>query len=91
MAKAKNFFAVLGLVWMLAAPAHAQVRDLPRAKAEAVGMSTERLARITATLAADVDAKKMPGAVVLIARHGKVVLYSVDALRRRRTGRPLFS
>jgi CubicO group peptidase (beta-lactamase class C family) len=59
----------------LLAPAHAQVRDLPRAKAEAVGMSAERLARITATLGADVEAKKIPGAVILVARHGKVVLY----------------
>ena len=59
----------------LLAPAHAQVRDLPRAKPEAVGMSSERLARITATLAADADAKKIPGAVILVVRHGKVVLY----------------
>jgi CubicO group peptidase (beta-lactamase class C family) len=57
------------------APAQAQVKDLPRAKAEAVGMSSERLARITVTLAADVEAKKIPGAVVIVARHGKVVLY----------------
>ena len=59
----------------LLAPAHAQVRDLPRAKPEAVGMSSERLARITATLGADVEAKKIPGAIILVARHGKVVLY----------------
>ena len=57
------------------APAQAQVRDLPRAKPEAVGMSSARLARIKATLAADVEAKKIPGAVVLVARHGKVVMY----------------
>jgi CubicO group peptidase (beta-lactamase class C family) len=59
----------------LLAPAHAQVRELPRGKPEAVGMSSERLARITARLAADAEAKKIPGAVVLVARHGKVVLY----------------
>ena len=49
--------------------------DLPRASGEAEGMSSERLARITATLKADVDAKKIPGAVLLVARHGKVVQY----------------
>ncbi len=59
-------------------PAQAQVRDLPRAKPEAVGMSSERLARIKATLAADIEAKKIPGAVIIVARHGKVVMY--DAL-----------
>lgn len=57
------------------APTLAQVRELPRARAEAVGMSTERLARVSATLAADVEAKKIPGAVILVARHGKVVLH----------------
>ena len=68
---------------MLLAPAHAQVRDLPRAKPEAVGMSGERLARITATLSADVEAKKIPGAIILVARHGKVVLYDVSGKSTR--------
>ncbi len=72
----KPLILALGLASaLLLAPVQAQVKDLPRAKAEAVGMSTERLARITATLAADVEAKKIPGAVVLVARHGKVVMY----------------
>ena len=72
----KLFTVALWLGWVaLLAPAYAQVKDLPRAKPEAVGMSSERLARITATLGADVDAKKIPGAVILVARHGKVVHY----------------
>ena len=76
MNSARKLFLVAGLASaVLASPAQAQVRELPRAKAESVGMSTERLARISATLAADVDSRKIPGAVVLVARHGKVVLY----------------
>ena len=72
----KPLILALGLASaLLLAPVQAQVKDLPRARAEAVGMSSERLARITATLAADVEAKKIPGAVVIVARHGKVVLY----------------
>ena len=54
---------------------NALAADLPKATAESVGMSSERLARIKATLKADVDAKKIPGAVLLVARHGKVVQY----------------
>jgi CubicO group peptidase (beta-lactamase class C family) len=46
---------------------------LPRAKPEDVGMSSERLARIGATLKADIDAGRIPGAVIAIARHGKLV------------------
>jgi CubicO group peptidase (beta-lactamase class C family) len=46
---------------------------LPRAKPEDVGMSSERLARIGATLKADINAGRIPGAVIAIARHGKLV------------------
>jgi CubicO group peptidase (beta-lactamase class C family) len=46
---------------------------LPRAKPEEVGFSSERLARIGETLKADIDAGRIPGAVIAIARHGKLV------------------
>src|SRR5882724_8713818 len=46
---------------------------LPRAKPEEVGMSSERLARIGAVLKADIEAGRIPGAVIAIARHGKLV------------------
>jgi CubicO group peptidase (beta-lactamase class C family) len=59
----------------LVTSANAQVKDLPRAKPESVGMSSERLARIGSTLRADVQAKKIPGAIVLVAREGKVVMF----------------
>ena len=47
---------------------------LPRAKPEQVGMSSERLARIGAVLKADIDAGRIPGAVIAIARRGKLVM-----------------
>src|SRR4051794_1549997 len=46
---------------------------LPRGKPEDVGLSSERLARISATLKADVEAGRIPGAVIAIARRGKLV------------------
>jgi CubicO group peptidase (beta-lactamase class C family) len=46
---------------------------LPRAKPEDVGLSSERLARISATLKADIEAGRIPGAVIAIARRGKLV------------------
>jgi CubicO group peptidase (beta-lactamase class C family) len=47
---------------------------LPKAaKPEAVGFSSQRLQRLTDTFNADVASGKIPGAVVLIAREGKVV------------------
>ena len=48
---------------------------LPRAKPEAVGMSSARLARIGQVLRADIDKGRIPGAVVAIARKGKLVYF----------------
>ncbi|HXJ53799.1 MAG TPA: serine hydrolase domain-containing protein [Burkholderiales bacterium] len=48
---------------------------LPRAKPETVGMSSERLARIGEALRADVEKGRLPGAVVAVARKGKLVYY----------------
>lgn len=70
------FKKIVGTSWLaLAVLAPALAADLPKASAEAEGMSSERLARIVTTLKADVEAKKIPGAVLLVARHGKVVQY----------------
>src|SRR4051794_9581376 len=48
---------------------------LPRAKPEDVGMSSERLARIATALNAEIQKGRMPGAVVAVARKGKLVYY----------------
>ena len=71
----RNIVFAAALSVAVACSAHAQVKDLPHAKPEAVGMSSERLARLSATLRTDIEAKKIPGAVLLVSRHGKVVLF----------------
>src|SRR4051812_10622436 len=48
---------------------------LPRAAPEAVGMSSERLARIILVLRAEAEAGRLPGAVLAIARRGNLVLH----------------
>ena len=48
---------------------------LPRTKPETVGMSSERLGRIGEALRADVEKGRLPGAVVAVARKGKLVYY----------------
>ena len=55
----------------LAASAHA---GLPEARPEAVGFDPSRLARVDDAIARAVGEKKVPGAVVLVGRRGKVVL-----------------
>ena len=58
---------------------------LPRAeRPEQVGLSSERLDRITATLRADVEAGTIPGAVLAIARGGRDRLCRGGRLSRPR-------
>jgi CubicO group peptidase (beta-lactamase class C family) len=49
--------------------------SLPRAEPEAVGISSTRLARIVPALNAEVEAGQLPGAVVAIARRGRLVFH----------------
>ena len=62
---------------------------LPRAKPEAVGMSSARLARIGPALKADVDQGRIPGAVVAVARKGKLVYYEAVGFRDKDAGAPM--
>ena len=48
---------------------------LPTAKPQSVGMSAERLARIGEVLRADIDKGRLPGAVIAVARRGKLVYF----------------
>jgi hypothetical protein len=45
--------------------------DMTLAKPEAVGFSAERLERLHALMQGVVDAKELPGAVTILARHGR--------------------
>lgn len=73
---------------LLAAPALA-ADPLPRVKPEAVGLSSARLERIGAALKADVAAGRMPGAVVAIARRGKLAYFEAVGFRDKATGAPM--
>jgi CubicO group peptidase (beta-lactamase class C family) len=61
--------------------------DLPRAdKPESVGLSSTRLKRLTDTLRTDIDKALLPGAVLLIARHGKIACLEALGYRDRESG-----
>ena len=47
--------------------------QLPASPASAQGLSAERLARMDAVIQTSIDKKELPGAVVLVGRHGKIV------------------
>src|SRR5580698_7886136 len=80
-------FRILCAALCLLASSAAFAEDpLPRAKPEDVGMSSERLARISATLKADIEAGRIPGAVIAIARHGKLIALDAYGWRDKAAG-----
>jgi len=50
-----------------------ELQPLATATPEQVGMSLERLGRITSVLKKEIADAKLPGAVVMVARKGKIV------------------
>jgi CubicO group peptidase (beta-lactamase class C family) len=70
-----------------AAPPHAP--GLPSVAPEAVGLSPERLERLTATFRAYVEGEELPGAVVLVARHGKVAYLEAFGMLDRERAVPM--
>ena len=59
---------------------------LPRGKAEEVGMSSERLGEIEKAIKADIEKGRLPGAVIAIARKGKLVYYEAFGFRDKAAG-----
>jgi CubicO group peptidase (beta-lactamase class C family) len=76
-------------------PADAQTKSvkksppLAEATPESVGMSSERLGRITAMLEASVGKGDVPGAVAMVARNGKIVYWNAFGMADNPSGRKL--
>jgi len=78
------------LLWLACAlPWVALAADIPAATPASKGMVSERLARIRPVIQAEIDAKRMPGAVVLIARKGAVVHAEAIGFQDPATGKVL--
>ena len=69
---------------------HAEVtKNLPATKAEKVGMSSDRLARMTALGDRYIENKQVAGMVNLVMRNGKVVHYQAHGAKGASDDRPL--
>jgi len=77
------------LLISLCAASAAFTKDLGTAKPESVGLSSERLKRIDAVLKADVEQSKIAGAVLLIARKGKIAYFKSFGMRNKEKGLPM--
>lgn len=73
----------------LADPPAKTADPFPRATPEQVGMSSARLARIGTTLKADIDAGRIPGAVIAVMRRGKLVMFDAYGWRDKAANLPM--
>ena len=62
---------------------------LPRVKPEQVGLSSERLGRVSRMLNQEIEKGKFPGAVALVARKGRVAYFESFGVRDPETRAPM--
>ncbi len=63
--------------------------DFTLNKPESLGFSSQRLERLHTLMQQVVDRKELPGAVTILARHGKVIDYRTYGMKDFATGTPL--
>ena len=83
MTRALLGFALLGL----AVTAYSQ--ELRTGSPESVGMSSERLERLSDTLQAYVDRGQLAGSVTLVARRGRIAYFEAFGRRDREANAPM--
>ena len=85
----KMFAFMTALMLCHVAVIGAAAQGLPSVKPEQVGLSSERLGRIVATLKVDAEKGTIPGAVLLVARHGKIALFEAIGALDPQTKAPM--
>ncbi len=80
-------FLVAAALWLIAFAAVAA--DLPRARPETVGLSSDRLENIRKVLGAKVDSGEIPGYVALVARRGKVAYFEAHGVQNPNSKKPM--
>jgi len=83
MKLARRFLSCLLLACVLGSAAAA---DLASARPESVGMSSQRLARLSAEMKALTERGELPGVVTMVARKGKVVHFEAVGKRELEGG-----
>jgi CubicO group peptidase (beta-lactamase class C family) len=85
--KLRSKLLVAFLCFVLTTPAWAGA--LPSAAPEDVGLSSQRLNQIDTVLKADIEKGIIPGAVVLVARKGKIAYFKSFGMRDKEKGLPM--
>lgn len=74
---------------LLALAARLVAAEIPRAQPSEVGLSQDRLDRITEAMTEDVEKGFIPGAIGVVARKGKIAYWKVVGMADREAGKPL--
>lgn len=81
--------AVLPFVLALFLALVAAAQELPSAKPEAVGLSSERLERIGSVVQSNIADKRIAGAVTLVARRGRIAWFKAQGMADREASKPM--
>jgi len=87
MKAASSAIVVACMLWC--PPAANAAEPLPRAQPESVGMSSERLALIRKIVDAEIAQNRLPGAVLAVARRGKLVHFEAYGYLDKAAGTPM--
>ncbi len=79
---------LIGVIALFTAP-FSPAQNLPRATPAQVGLSSERLDKIMQMLRDDTGKNVIPGAVLLVARHGKIAYFDAAGLLDPTTKAPM--
>jgi CubicO group peptidase (beta-lactamase class C family) len=77
------------LAFAIVLPLAALAQGMPAAQPESLGLSTKRLERIAPALRRDIAAGLIPGAVMLVARHGRLAYFEAFGMRDKVRNTPM--
>src|SRR6266851_5748523 len=84
-------FLTRSMVAVCMLTACAAAAELPAAKPESVGLSSERLERIATAVQRSIDDKRIAGAVTLVSRRGQIAWLKAQGMMDREAGKPMRS
>ena len=85
----RRHVALVTLLGLVVFTTHVWAQGLPTAKPEQVGLSAERLERVTRALRGEIEAGKHPRRRRVVARKGHVVYFEALGVRDKSTGKPM--
>jgi len=85
----KKLFFMYFITLFFSTFSYALDTPLPRAKPESVGFSSERLNKIDTIFNKGIKENKIPGAVIAIARNGKLVYFKAFGMQNKEEGIPM--